>query len=50
MKTKKFRNTYWIWYKTDNGILHGFDNSDDEYIGYWYQHKRKGFWLRKYKI
>jgi hypothetical protein len=41
MKTTKVETKYWIWYRTDNGILHGFYNNNDEYIGYHYQN----FWL-----
>lgn len=49
MKTYKY-----IWinsksfnYEFNNFLFHGLWNDGNESIGYWYQHKWKGFWLEK---
>lgn len=34
-------------YLTEQEKYHGLDNLDEEFIGYFYQNKQKGFWLVK---
>lgn len=29
-------------------VYHGFYNSSNSYLGYFYQDKQKGFWLREF--
>jgi hypothetical protein len=37
------------FYCDKNSIRHGLYNHHNKFIGYYYQGKRKGFWLRNYK-
>jgi hypothetical protein len=51
MKTRRIK-TYWGYFyeTTDNYLDHGLHNETNpngcNFFGYWYQNKRKGFWLR----
>lgn len=49
MKTEKFNNSYWFYYKfLSDGqidIVHGLLNGENHYIGYNYKGQMKGFWL-----
>lgn len=61
MKTEKLGGTKWFSYYGNKGfcyvdsktdiyhplIYHGLYNNLNKYIGYHYQHQRKGFWITK---
>jgi hypothetical protein len=54
MKLSKYKDKkYFFYYNNVYGLytLHGLENTfyqlDCKYIGYWYNLKRKGFWLEK---
>jgi hypothetical protein len=50
MKTEKFKNKYRFFYRDcKTGVSHGLNIYSNQWISYWYQGKRKGFTLRKYK-
>jgi hypothetical protein len=45
MKSEKNKYALLIVYKLNFVIYHGLWNHDNNYIGYFYQEKKKGFWL-----
>lgn len=45
MKTHKNKVGQLIVYKVNFDMYHGLWNHQNNYIGYMYQHKMKGFWL-----
>lgn len=54
MKTDKVKSTLKICYCYLNQSyhlnFHGYYNERNKWVGYRYQHKRKGFWLINYKL
>lgn len=52
MKIEKIKFGNLVFSYETNKERHGLWNAvkrSKSSIGYWYQHKRKGFWLREYK-
>jgi cell wall assembly regulator SMI1 len=45
MKTYKNKVGQTIVYKLNFDTNHGLCNNQNDYIGYYYQSKKKGFWL-----
>lgn len=46
MKTEKFNNSYWFYYRCNKTYIHhGLWNGENHYIGYNYKGQMKGFWL-----
>ena len=50
MTSKKYIDSDGKWFchnLNETYVWYGLFNVINEYIGYWYQDNRKGFWLRK---
>jgi hypothetical protein len=51
MKTEKIDHKYWFYYKNSKtNRYHRLYNDSNQWIGYYYQDRKKGFALNKYKI